>query len=143
MGETRWRRGGTISGSLMTAGLAILLLLTACQTGPAPSPSAQAVDPTQVLFQYLRALATGDCALARTYATADFGDGHYCGGALHVTGFDIKPSPADLGGEMVFALTLWTRGGDETMPDGSHTWFFQLKRQPDDRWLVSDGGSGP
>jgi hypothetical protein len=124
--------------------LATLLLFAGCQSEQAQRPFLVPADPAAVLDGYLQALKTGDCTFARALATQEFGDDHFCGEALRVTDFRVMPNPSrPNASELVFALTLWTVGGDDTMLDGSHTWFFQLKRQADDRWLVSGGGSGP
>ena len=43
----------------------------------------------------------------------------------------------------VFSTTMTVTDGDESMPDGTYTWFYDLGRQPDGAWLLTGGGSGP
>jgi hypothetical protein len=71
------------------------------------------------------------------------GNGELCG-VLDVTAFtgpDGGARPSD--DELVYSTTLTTRGGDRSMPDGDHTWFYSLVRQPDGEWRIAGGGSGP
>ncbi len=112
-------------------------------TGPSLDPAA---DPHTVLERYIAALLAGDCAAARSFAAAtfQFGNGELCG-HLTVTAASIDPggpaTPNDH--EVVYSATITTVGGDASMPDGTMTWFYQLLRQPDGRWLIAGGGSGP
>ena len=43
---------------------------------------------------------------------------------------------------MVFSTVLTTAGGDDSMPDGDHVWFYSLKRQLAGVWRLIAGGSG-
>jgi hypothetical protein len=124
-------------------GLAILLL-AGCGAGQVVLPPDSAA-PAVVLDAYLTAIQAGNCDGARALATSDFGDGTraYCDG-MRVTGFDVFSDPSQISErEVEFALSLATAGGDETLPDGSHTWFFSLTREAGGAWRVHGGGSGP
>ena len=101
--------------------------------------------PAAVLDTYLRALRSGDCESAHALATSTFtaGNGELCG---HLTVKSYTPvrgpaTPNDR--EVVFATNLVTQGGDASMPDGLHTWFYTLDRQADGPWRLVGGGSGP
>ena len=43
----------------------------------------------------------------------------------------------------MLAATLTIKGGDESLQDGDHLWFYTLRRQPTGAWRLSAGGSGP
>ena len=47
------------------------------------------------------------------------------------------------GNEAIFSTNLITEGGDASLPDGLHTWFYTLIRQADGAWRLVGGGSGP
>lgn len=102
--------------------------------------------PDVVLETYLEALETGDCATAHSLTTDTFtvGNGELCG-ALRVTRSEIAAGnpaqPRD--GEVVFATTITVVGGDQSMPDGDHIWFYDLQRQANGTWRITGGGSGP
>ena len=71
------------------------------------------------------------------------GNGELCG---HLTVRANTPpgTPAEPGdGEVIFSTVLTTEGGDDSMPDGDHIWFYSLKRQPAGTWRLIAGGSGP
>jgi hypothetical protein len=54
---------------------------------------------------------------------------------------ELFGGPATLGDSHVeFGLSLTTSGGDETLRDGSHTWFYSLARQASGAWRVHGGG---
>lgn len=125
------------------AALAILttVVLAACGSLPLPDQS----PPEVVLHTYLAALKAGDCERAGSLATPTFivGNGELCG-ALEVTAFTPLAGPATPDDrEVVFATTLTTRGGDVSMPDGNHRWFYILIRQPNGAWRLAGGGTGP
>ena len=101
--------------------------------------------PAEVLSAYLQALRSGDCQSAHALATSSFvhGNGELCGD-LTVSAYTPLVDPATpRDGEVVFATNLTTQGGDGSMPDGLHTWFYALDRQPDGAWRIVGGGSGP
>jgi hypothetical protein len=101
--------------------------------------------PAAVLDTYLRALSSGDCNSAHSLATSTFtaGNGELCG-HLTVKSYTPLRSPANPNDrEVVFATNLVTQGGDASMPDGLHTWFYTLVRQTDGAWRLVGGGSGP
>jgi hypothetical protein len=98
-----------------------------------------------VLRAYLEELQAGDCVAARALATPTFrvGNGELCG-ALRVTAFAPLGEPATPSDqEAVFSTKLTTVGGDQSMPDGGHIWFYDLVLQPDGAWRLAGGGSGP
>lgn len=102
--------------------------------------------PDVVLATYLEALKAGDCATAHLLVTNSFtiGNGELCG-ALRVTrvviAADDPAQPRE--GEVVFATTITVAGGDQSMPDGDHIWFYDLQRQDNGAWRITGGGSGP
>ena len=120
----------------------LLVTLAGCRmTGAPPSRN----DPQAVLKLYLDKIVAGQCleAQAFTAPTFKFGNGELCG-LLRVTNYTISGEPARPNpNEVVFATTLTTAGGDVSMPDGQHTWFYTLTLQPDAGWWISGGGSGP
>jgi hypothetical protein len=135
---------GGVMPSLSSVACAIVVLLAGCGGSPVVLPPDSA-SPAVVLDAYLNALQAGNCDGARALATEDFADGTnaYCNG-MRVTGFDVFSDPSQINErEVEFTLTLATSGGDETLPDGSHTWFFSLVRNPGGAWRVHGGGSGP
>ncbi|MBX3030405.1 MAG: hypothetical protein KF809_09615 [Chloroflexi bacterium] len=109
-------------------------------------PEVDHMDPEAVLLAYLAALVEGDCATASRFAAPTFvrGAGELCG---HVTVLSATLGPGDPArpsrGELVYATTLGIIGDDPSLPDGSIRWFYSLQRQPDDRWLIAGGGTGP
>ena len=136
--EGRYVRSLTIIAS------AVLVLLAGCARPPIVLPPDSA-PPAVVLEAYLAAIQSGNCEGARALATPDFtgGTDDYCR-LLRVTGFGALSEPAQINAtEVEFSLTLTTSGGDESLPDGSHTWFFELVAQAGGGWRVHGGGSGP
>ena len=99
-----------------------------------------------MLNAYLTALKAGDCGTAHRLVVASsfiVGNGELCG-ALNVSAFTPLTGPATpTNDEVVFSTELTTRGGDASMPDGEHTWFYELDRQPNGAWRITGGGSGP
>jgi hypothetical protein len=123
---------------------AVLILLAACARSPVVLPPDSA-PPAVVLDAYLTAIQAGNCEGARALATPKFSDGtdSYCRG-VRVTGFGALVDPAQPNtSEVEFSLKLKTSGGDQTVPDGWHTWFFSLVRQAGGAWRVDGGGDGP
>ena len=110
---------------------------------PIALPSKDAA-PAEVLDVYLRALKAGDCktAHALTTSTFSFGNGELCG-QLRVKSYTPVGKPATPGNEAIFSTNLITQGGDASMPDGLHTWFYSLTKQADGAWRLVGGGSGP
>ena len=110
------------------------------------TPSALASEdaaPAQVLDAYLRALKAGDCKVAQALTTSSFAsNGELCG-HLQVKSYTPVGHPATPGYEAIFSTNLITQGGDASMPDGLHTFFYSLTRQADGAWRVASGGSGP
>lgn len=101
--------------------------------------------PSEVLNAYLGALQAGDCQAAHALATSTFvrGNGDLCG-VLTLTAYTLAGKPAQPGdGEVIFSTALTTEGGDGSMPDGRHTWFYSLMKQPSGDWRLVGGGSGP
>ncbi len=135
--ETRVRH------SLLVGGVA--LLVAAC-AGPRFSAPPEAAGPDIVLRAYLQALVMGDCSAGPVLGTSTFGfgNGELCGQTT-VRSFRIDGPPAgSIETEVVFATTLVTSGtGDGTVPPGTLTWFYDLKRQPTGAWRLAGGGSGP
>jgi hypothetical protein len=127
-----------------TIALVLLVALAGCTEAASLAPPA-ATDPRVNLKMYLDEVVAGNCegARAMTAPTFRFGNGELCG-ALRVTTYSIGGEPArPNANEVVFATTLTTAGGDISMPDGEHTWFYTLTRQPNGEWRISGGGSGP
>ena len=123
-----------------------LLVLSACAstaTDPIALPSKDAA-PIEVLDAYMRALKAGDCKAAHALATSTFtfGNGELCG-HLSVKSYTPVGDPATPGDQANFSMNLITEGGDASMPDGLHTWFYTLTRQVDGAWRLVGGGSGP
>ncbi len=112
-------------------------------SNPTGLPSKDAA-PAEVLGAYLRALKTGDCntAHALTTSTFAFGNGELCG-HIKVKSYTPVGNPATPGDQAIFSTNLITEGGDASMPDGLHTWFYTLTRQADGAWRLVGGGSGP
>lgn len=128
-------------------GIFILFAVAAvagCGSGAALPPDS--ATPDVVLNAYLTALKAGDCGTThQLFATSNVnvGNGDQCG-ALHVSAFTPLAGPATpKAGEVVFSTELTTSGGDFSMPDGQHTWFYTLDRQPSGAWRITGGGSGP
>ena len=117
--------------------VALLTALVACNAPVAPRASVDPGNPASVLNAYLDAIASGDCATGRTFATESFrkGNGELCG-AVRVEAVRIQPrQPAGTADELVFATTLTTGGSqDGSVPAGEITWFYDLKRQVDGTW---------
>lgn len=127
---------------LPIAAAVLVVTLAGCGVSHAP-PNRN--DPHAVLKLYLDKVVAGECleAQALTAPTFKFGNGELCG-LLHVTNYELSGEPARPNpNEVVFAATLTTAGGDASMPDGRHTWFYTLTLQPDAGWWISAGGSGP
>ena len=63
---------------------------------------------------------------------------------MRVTGYSVFADPSIVNVNYVeFTLSMTTLGGDETVTDGSHTWFYSLVRQVGGAWRVGNGGGGP
>ena len=112
-------------------------------SNPIALPS-KGATPAEVLNAYLRALKAGDCKTAHALATSTFsvGNGELCG-HLSVKSYTPLGKPATPGNEVIFSTNLITEGGDASMPDGLHTWFYSLTKQADGAWRLVGGGSGP
>ena len=109
---------------------------------PIALPSKDAA-PAEVLGAYLRALKAGDCKAAHALATSTFAsNGELCG-RVKVKSYTPVGDPATSGDQANFSMNLLTEGGDASMPDGLHTWFYTLIRQADGAWRLVGGGSGP
>lgn len=133
-------------------------LVSACAAVTvSPSPSADSLPnptlsvppdsatPETVLRAYLDAVVAGDCTKAHAFAASTFvfGNGELCG-RLQMHSYAINPQPAgNPANDLVFATTIRVTGGDQSMPDGDHTWFYTLKRQPNGAWRLTGGGSAP
>ena len=97
-----------------------------------------------MLDAYLLALQAGDCATTHAYAVDRFlTDGELCG-QVNVLSYrsDDYTSQASAD-EVVLAATLTIKGGDQSLQDGDHLWFYTLRRQPTGAWRLSAAGSGP
>src|SRR5450759_2682564 len=145
--------GGALAISLLTGGSstpphAVLKPAStptaASGSTPIALPSKNAT-PAEVLDAYLRALKSGDCKTAHALATStfSFGNGELCG-HLRVKSYTPVGDPATPGDQAIFSTNLITEGGDASiMPDGLHTRFYIMTRQPDGAWRVDSAGSGP
>ncbi|MHB8188551.1 MAG: DUF4864 domain-containing protein [Dermatophilaceae bacterium] len=131
------------SGALAAVSLLALSACASTSKDPIALPSKDAA-PAEVLGVYLRALKTGDCKAAHAVATSTFtfGNGELCG-HLSVKSYTPVGDPATPGDQAIFSTNLITEGGDASMPDGLHTWFYTLVRQADGAWRLVGGGSGP
>jgi hypothetical protein len=123
---------------------AMAVLLVGCASFSPPPTSA---GPDVVLRAYLDALVHGDCSAGKVLGTANFvqrGGGELCG-ATQVKSYAIGGgAPSPFSDEVVYATTLETTGsGDGSVPPGTITWFYDLKRQADGSWRLVGGGSGP
>jgi hypothetical protein len=149
--------GGALAVSLLVGGSSTPLHVRGLNSvNPASTPAAaysgstsialpaKDAGPAEVLDLYLRALRTGDCKTARALAASTFssGNGELCG-RLRVKSYTPVGKPATPGNEAIFSTNLITEGGDASMPDGLHTWFYSLTRQADGAWRLVGGGSGP
>lgn len=136
-------RSAAVPGRAVALGLLVLLAVTACGSRAGVPPDS--APPGVVLEAYLVALKSGDCDTAHALAAPTFvvGNGELCG-ALHVTAFGALTGPATpRDGEVTFSTPLTTTGGDASMPDGEHLWFYTLDRQPNGASRLAGGGSGP
>ncbi len=115
---------------------------SASGSNPIAVPSKDAA-PAEVLGAYLRALKAGDCKTAHALTTSSFAsNGELCG-HIKVKSYTPVGDPATPGNEAIFSTNLITQGGDASMPDGLHTWFYSLTKQADGAWRLVGGGSGP
>ena len=116
----------------------------AASTNPSLPPAG--ASAAVVIDTYLRALVAGDCTTAHALARSTFkpGSGELCG-QVKVSSFTLNPAPATPAhDEVIYAAVLAVREGssDGTIPRGTVTWFFDLKRQ-NGAWRLVSGGSGP
>jgi hypothetical protein len=128
---------------VVVAALVAVIGLGAC-THVARSLPADGATPRQVLDAYLLALQASDCATTHAYAVDRFlTDGELCGhtNVLSYRSDDYTSKPS--ADQVVLAATLTTKGGDQSLQDGDHLWFYTLRRQPTGAWRLSAGGSGP
>jgi hypothetical protein len=94
---------------------------------------------------YLAALVAGDCPTARALSTAEniANNGVWCDRprvrSFGSVGDGARPTDT----ESVYAVSITTAGGDSSLPDGEHLWFYDLRRQPSGAWRVYQSGSGP
>ena len=129
--------------AVVVAALAAALALGACTHAAGALPE-DGATPRQVLDAYLLALQAGDCATTHAYAVDTFlTDGELCGHvnvlSYRSNAYTSQPS-AD---QVELATTLTIKGGDQSLQDGDHLWFYTLRRQPTGAWRLSAGGSGP
>jgi hypothetical protein len=126
-------------------GAVAVVLLAGCSRGQSVTMPPKNAAPAEVLGTYLQALRAGDCRSAHALATSSFvlGNGELCG-ALTAKSYSPLGKPANpREGEVIFSTTLTTEGGDQSMSNGDHTWFYSLDRQADGAWRLVGGGSGP
>jgi hypothetical protein len=133
-----------LPGRIGCLAIAALVLVAACRTGAVPPNSA---TPREVLAAFLAAAQARDCALARALVAPSGAQqvDSFCG-SIQVHSFQIigdGNGAAPNAHEVVFATMLGVSGGDVTLPDGSHTIFFDLLQQPGGEWRIAGGGSGP
>ncbi len=122
--------------------LAVALGLGAC-THVARAIPADSATPRQVLDAYLLALQAGDCATTHEYAVDQFlTDGELCG-HVNVLSYRSDAYRSEATDQVELAATLTIKGGDQSLQDGDHLWFYTLRRQPTGAWRLSAGGSGP
>lgn len=146
--QLSWGRPVYHAVMMMRVGSAALIaafLVAGCSQGDTAVLVANDAPPSDVIVAYLHDLRSGDCEAAHALATSTFtrGRGELCGD-LTVKAFTPPGEPAvPRVGEVVFATTLTTQGGDASLPDGDHTWFYTLHKQAGGEWRIIGGGSGP
>jgi hypothetical protein len=104
--------------------------------------------PDQVVQAYADAVHAGDCQTAK--ALVDHARQSWCGSvditALTVSGRTQERKETELGdGPMIERVwvTLTSRGGDVSLPDGDHAWSYLLDRTgPHGAWRIYDQGMG-
>jgi hypothetical protein len=143
--------GGALAVSLLTGGSSTPphAVVTPASTPTAASGGTPLALPSNegsavVLDAYLRALKAGDCKTAHALTTSSFArNGELCG-HIRVKSYTPVGDPATPGDQASFSVNLITQGGDPgLMPDGLHTRFYIMTRQPDGAWRVDSAGSGP
>jgi len=129
---------------LARALLLVAVVFAGCTQSTLVVPGA--LDPRANLRLYLDAVVAGNCDAARAMTTASFtvGNGDLCG-ITRIMAYSIADQPARPNdNEVVYAATITTAGGDASMPDGPHTWFYTLTRlATNGEWRISGGGTGP
>jgi hypothetical protein len=128
--------------SLLRVGLSAALV-AGC-AGPSVTAPPASAAPSVVLETYLRAFEAGDCGAGRQMWQGSGAGGDLCGAtalsAYQFTGPPATPSPT----EVEYAVELTTTGtGDGSVQAGQTLWFFQLDRQADGSWRITQAGSGP
>jgi hypothetical protein len=125
-------------------GVVLTAALVAGCAGPSITAPPTSAAPSVVLETYLRAFEAGNCGAGRQvwHASGDAGD--LCGAttlsAYQFTGPPATPSAT----EVEYAVDLTTTGtGDGSVQPGQTLWFFQLDRQADGSWRITQAGSGP
>ena len=126
------------------AGAIAVLVLGSCARDVSAALPPDDAPAAAVLTAYLEFLRSGDCESAHALGTSSFlHNGELCGD-LTVSAYAPLGDPAvPRDGEVVYMTTLSTRGGDGSMPDGDHTWFYSLDKQAGGAWRIVGGGSGP
>jgi hypothetical protein len=128
----------------------VLLSSTACLAACSGAPErvsmpALSAGPDVVLATYLKALKAGDCETAAALGVPpfEFGNGELCG-HLTVEAYELTPGLAEPNpDERIYSTQLTTEGGDDSLPDGQHTWFYSLKKQANGSWRLIGGGGAP
>ena len=143
-------RPGLTARVLLLAALVASAGCTPSEPRDTMSPAAtplidDATAPRDVLAVFLKTLVVGDCSAARQLSTeSGFSQvGGFCS-RIHVVDFEIVGDGSARGEAAVtYATSLRTEGGNDVLPDGTHTIFFTLERQVSGAWRVTGGGSGP
>ena len=126
------------------AGAIAVLVLGSCAPEVSAALPPDDASAAAVLTAYLELLRGGDCESAHALGTSSFADNGELCGDLTVSAYTPLGDPAmPRDGEVAYSTTLTTRGGDGSMPDGDHTWFYALDKQADGAWRIVGGGSGP
>ena len=123
------------------------LTIAACSTARGPMSTDDAT-PDQVVRAYADAVHAGDCQTAA--ALVDDRRQSWCG-SVDITGLTVSDRTQERketesgNGPMIERVwvTLRSRGGDVSLPDGEHMWSYLLDRTgPNGAWRIYDQGMG-
>jgi hypothetical protein len=137
------RLGAGLLTLVVVAGIVVACGARAVGRVSMPPDSA---EPLVVLQAWLAAVTAGDCETAHALALPSFkiSNGELCG-VLKITAIGIIHGPGVLSANhAAYAAELTTSGSDDgSILPGSLLWFVSIDRQPDGRWRLAGGGTGP
>ena len=131
----------------MTLASALSLSIAACSTARVPIPPDDAT-PEQVVQAYADAVHARDCKTAEALVINQRQS--WCG-SIDITGLKVieltqERKATDSGqGPMIERVwvSLTSRGGDISFPDGDHVWSYYLDRTgPNGAWRIYEQGTG-